>query len=67
MTAALDAIARLDFGQPLPGDAEIAAVFDRHSSDDWFRFEQHLAAVEAHPTCGADCDVHDGGEGGSYR
>ncbi|MEU4558599.1 hypothetical protein AB0F72_09415 [Actinoplanes sp. NPDC023936] len=30
MTAALDAITRSDFGEPLPGDAEIAAVFELH-------------------------------------
>lgn len=30
MTAALDAIARLDDGLELPGDRELAEVFDRH-------------------------------------
>ena len=56
MTAALDALDRLDFGTPLPGDTVLAAVFDRHSSDNWFRLERNLAAVEAHPSCDADCD-----------
>lgn len=30
MTAALDALARLDDGLPLPGDDVLLAVFDRH-------------------------------------
>lgn len=34
MTAALDAITRVDFGEASPADRELAAVFDRHCSWD---------------------------------
>lgn len=78
MTAALDAITRIDFGQALPGDAEIAAIFEMHCQWDQARRETaHVAAELAawlagqcggceEGGTGESCDVHDGGEGGSY-
>jgi hypothetical protein len=52
VTAALDALARLDDGTPLPGDAALAAVFERHC--------QWEAFVPPEPLCRhgntADCN-----------
>lgn len=42
MTAALDAIARLDYGTPRPGDTELAEVFDRHCRWGQDRYEHAL-------------------------
>jgi hypothetical protein len=80
MTPALDAISRLDDGISLPGDAEIARIFDEHANwehlrlddarrqqeyADWLA-EQCPACEEGGtgPVCDECADVP-GGEGGS--
>lgn len=45
MTASLDALARIDDGIPLPGDAEIAAVFEVHCQ--WADTDFHTARLNA--------------------
>ncbi len=77
MTAALDAVARLDFDRPLLGDEAIAEIFDRHCRwEQDRRVSAHVAAELAawlSTQCGGceeggtgePCDLHDGGEGGS--
>ena len=47
MTAALDAIVCIDDGTTLAGDDELAALFDAHASDNWYR---RLAALDTYDT-----------------
>jgi hypothetical protein len=42
MTAATDALCRLDDGNPLPGDRTLAAIFDRHCAWDAFVWPEPL-------------------------
>lgn len=77
MTAALDAIARIDEGMPLPGDRTIADIFDQHCQWEALRYDDRLREIEYADwlagQCGGchdggtgePCDEHDGGEGGS--
>ena len=51
MTAALDAIARLDDGLALPGDRELADDFDQYLRWDADRQAVALAQSEACPAC----------------
>ncbi len=51
MTAALDAIARIDFGLDLPGDRELADVFDRHLQWEADRLAAEPSLAEACPAC----------------
>ncbi|GGN39783.1 hypothetical protein FHR83_006642 [Actinoplanes campanulatus] len=79
MTAALDALDRLDYGSPLPGDVEIAAIFDRHCQWEALRLDDRMREYEhmewlARQCAGCEeggrgdlCDLHGGGEGGSFR
>ena len=63
MITVLDAIARLDDGTAFAGDRELAALFDAHASDNWYR---RLAALDTYDadrcvTCGTtgegpECD-----------
>lgn len=59
MTAALDAISRIDDGTATVLDRTIAALFDDHASTDWHR---RLAAREVTPAgfCPLHGDVLDG-------
>lgn len=78
MSLALDARFRLDYGTPLPGDVEIAAIFEAHCQWEQDRREHAAAVAElaewlANQCGGCEpggtgelCDEHDdGGQGGS--
>jgi hypothetical protein len=79
VTAALDAIARLDDGIPQPGDSEIAAIFDAHCQWEALRYDDRLREIEyadwlarqcggcEEGGTGEPCDEHydGGGEGAS--
>ncbi len=60
MSAALDAITRTDLGVALPGDSDIADVFDRHLQWPATAFELGLLALDEQTWCCVD-----GGEGGA--
>lgn len=46
-TGAPTAISRLDDGIALPGDRELADLFDRHCSDRWHAVEVRLDSFDA--------------------
>lgn len=78
MTAALDARFRLDYGTARPGDDVIAAVFERYCQWEAQRFDDRMREIEyadwlAGQCAGCEdggrgepCDLHDGGESGSW-
>jgi hypothetical protein len=64
MTAALDAITRLDFGQALPGDAVIAAIFEAHCQWEQARRVHAQDTADLADWLSQQCGgCHDGGTG----
>ena len=64
MTAALDAICRIDDGTPLPGDDEIADVFDRHCDWEYLRLDDLRRRDELADWLAGQCPAcEDGGTG----